>query len=214
MTVGFPIIAIIVILAVVFLARQPDPQKRARILKRAGFGVMAFITAFLGLFVVGETFTDPGGWKALGLVAAWAVPLAALAGMARYRPWWATCLFTVLIGAVIGASVWFAVDPQGWPAFEDRHGPIRAILSFVLAAAVAVLGLQRIAVAGVLLLVLGVVPVVVSSLGSQLGLASLAVVSSAPLIAGVLYLWSAALAGRSPPPRGTHARPEDRSKAA
>ena len=98
MTVGFPIIAIIVILAVVFLARQPDPQQRARILKRAGFGVMAFITAFFGLFVVGETFSDPGGWKALGLVAAWAVPLAALAAVAWWRPDWAARLFTVLIG--------------------------------------------------------------------------------------------------------------------
>jgi hypothetical protein len=38
-------------------------------------------------------------------------------------------------------------------------GPIRAIISFVLAAAVALLGLKRMAVAGVLLLVLGVVPV-------------------------------------------------------
>jgi hypothetical protein len=214
MTVGFPIIVIIVILAVVFLARQSDPQKRARILKRAGFGVMAFITAFFGLFAVGETFTDPGGWVALGLVVAWAVPLAALAGVAWYRPDGATRLFAVLIAAVIGASVWFAVDPQGWRAFEDRHGPIRAILTFVLAAAVAVLGVQRTAVAGLLLLVVGVVPVVVSSLGSQLGLASLAVVSSAPLIAGVLYLWSAALAGHSAPPEGIHARPEDRSKAA
>ena len=44
MTVGFPIIAVIVILAVVFLASQPDPQKRARILKRAGFGMMAVVT--------------------------------------------------------------------------------------------------------------------------------------------------------------------------
>jgi hypothetical protein len=212
MTVGFPIIAVIVIVAVIFLARQPDPQQRARILKRAGFGVMACIAAFFGLFVVGETFTDPGGWKALGLVAAWAVPLAALAAVAWWRPDWATRLFTVLIAAVIGASVWFAVDPGGWRAFEDRHGPIRAIISFVLAAAVAVLGLQRTAVAGVLLVVLGVVPVVVSSLGSQLGFASLAVVSSAPFMAGVLYLWSAALAGR--PAGGAHARPGDQSKAA
>jgi hypothetical protein len=137
-----------------------------------------------------------------------------LPGWPGTRPDWATRLFAVLIAAVIGASVWFAVDPQGWRAFEDRHGPIRAILSFVLAAAVAVLGVQRTAVAGLLLLVLGVVPVVVSSLGSQLGLASLAVVSSAPLIAGVLYLWSAALAGRPASPEGIHARPEDRSKAA
>jgi hypothetical protein len=214
MTVGFPIIVVIVTLTAMFLARQPDPQKRARIVKRTGFGVMAFITAFFGLFIVGETFTDPGGWKALGLVAAWAIPLAALAAVAWYRPGWAIRLFTVLIGVVIGVSVWCALNPEGWQGFEDRHGPIRTIISFVLAAAVAVLGLQRTAVAGMLLLVLGVVPVVGSILASQLGFASLAVVSSAPLIAGVLYVWSAAVAGRLPPRGGTHARPEDRSTAA
>ncbi|HZD70462.1 MAG TPA: hypothetical protein VFA45_16660 [Actinomycetes bacterium] len=213
MTVGFPIIVVIAILAVVLLGRQRDPVKRARILKRAGFGVMAFITAFFGLFVVGETFTDPGGWQALGWVATWAVPLAALAAVAWYRPEWAARLFAVLTAAVIGVSVWFAVNPEGWRAFEDRHGPIRAIISFVLAAAVALLGLKRTAVAGVLLLVLGVVPVVVSSLGSQLGFASLAVVSSAPFIGGVLYLCSAAVAGGSAPSGGTHARPEGRPKA-
>ncbi|HZD00639.1 MAG TPA: hypothetical protein VFA46_10745 [Actinomycetes bacterium] len=214
MTVGFPLIVVIVILAAVLVMRQPDPAKRARILKRTGFGVMAFVTAFFGLFVAGDTFADPGGWTALGLVAAWAIPLAALAAVAWYRPDWAARLFAVLIAAVIGVSVWFAVDPQGWRAFEDRHGPIRAIISFVLAAAVALLGLKRTRIAGVLLLVLGVVPVVVSSLGSQLGFASLAVVSSAPFIAGILYLWSAAMAGRSVPSGGTHARPEGRPKAA
>jgi hypothetical protein len=199
MTVGFPIILLIVIVAAMLLARQPDPAKRARILRRAGFGVMAFVTGLFGLFVVGDTFTDPGGWKAVGLVAAWALPLAALAALAWYRPGWAARLFAVLVAAVVGVSVWFAVNPEGWRALEDRHGPIRAIISFVLTAALALLGLQRTAVAGVLLLVLGVVPVLVSSLGTPLGFASLAVVSSAPVIAGVLYLWSAAVAGGSAP---------------
>ena len=54
---------------------------------------------------------------------------------------------------------------------------------------------------GVLLLVLGVVPLVVSSLGSSLGLVSLAMVSFASVIAGALYMWSAALANRPTPPR-------------
>ena len=56
--------------------------------------------------------------------------------------------------------------------FEDRHDPIRAIIGFVLAAAVAVLGLQRTAVAGLLLVlgvVLGVVPVVVSAWAASSG---------------------------------------------
>ena len=111
-----------------------------------------------------------------------------LAAVAWYRPQAATRLFAVLVAAVIGVSVWSAATPEGWRGLEDRHGPIRAILTLVLAAAVALLGVKRTVVAGVLLLVLGVVPVVVSSLESRLGAASLAVVSSAAVIAGVLYL--------------------------
>jgi hypothetical protein len=214
MTVGSLIVLVFIILAVVLLARLSDPAQHARILKRTGFSVMAFTSAFFGLFVIDETLTDPGGWKGLGLVAAWAIPLAALAAVAWCRPGWAARLFPVLIAAVIGFSGWFAADPEGWRAFEDRHGPVRAIISFVLAAAVALLGLKRTALAGAMLLVLGVVPMVVSSLGSQFGFASLAVVSSAPVIAGVLYLWSAAVAGRAAPPEGTHARLGGRRKAA
>lgn len=214
MTIMIPVGVIIVILAVLFLVRQQDMRKRARILKRAGFGFMAFFTVIFGIFVVGETFSDPGGWKALGLVAAWAVPLAALAAVGWYWPDWAARLFDVLIASVIGISIWFAVDPQGWRAFEDRNGPIRAITSFVLAAAITWLGLKRTAVAGVLLLILGVVPVLVSSMGSHLGFVSLAVVSSAPVITGILYLWSAAVTGRSARPGSTQARTEDWPKAA
>jgi hypothetical protein len=213
MPIRLAVLAVITILAVVVLIRRGDPVRRARVLKWTGLGVMAFITAFFGLFVVGEALTDPGGWTGLGLVAAWVVPLAALAAVAWYRPDWAAPLFAVLVAAVIGVAIWFAVNPDGWRAFEDRHGPIRTIISFVLAAAVALLGVKRTAVAGVLLLVLSVVPVVVSSLGSSLGLVSLAMVGFASVIAGVLYLWSAALANRPTPPRGRQARPEDRPMA-
>ena len=214
MPIRFTALAVLVILAVVFLASRRDSLQRARILKRVGLGVLASITAFFGLFVAAETITDPGGWKGLGLVAAWLVPLGVLAAVAWYRPVWAVRLFAVLVAAVIGVSVWFATNPEGWRTFEDRLGPVRAIISLVLAAAVALLGWKRTTAAGVLLLVLGVVPVVVSGLGSSLGLVSLAMVSSAAAIAGVLYLWSVALADRSAPPGGSQARPEGRPKPA
>lgn len=214
MTVGFPIVAVIVILVVLLLTLRQERVRRARTLKRAGFGVMAFFTAFFGLFIIGETFTDPGGWTALGLVAAWTVPLSALAAVAWYRPGCAARLFALLTVAVIGVNAWFAVNPQGWRVFEDRHGPIRMLVSFVLAAALAVLGLRRTAVAGVLLLVLGLVPVMVSSLGGALGFASLTVVSSAPFVTAVLYLWSAASAGGPVPSGSTRTEPEDRPQAA
>jgi len=143
---------------------------------------------------VGDTFADPGGWKAARLVAAWAVPWAGLAALSWLRPGWAIYVFAVLTAVVIGVSIWFALNPQGWRSFEDRHGPIRAVITFVLVAAIALLGLKRTAAAGVLLLALGLVPVAVSSLGSFLGFASLSIVSAAPVITGVLYLVSAHLA--------------------
>jgi hypothetical protein len=194
--------------------RQPDPGKQAVILRRAGFGLMALSTFFFGAFIIGDTFADPGGWKAAGLVAAWAVPLAGLAALSWFRPDWAIYVLAALTAAVIGVSVWFALNPQAWRSFEDRHGPIRAIVTFVLVAAIAVLGLKRTAVAGVLLLAVGVIPVAVSSLGSFLGFASLSVVSAAPVIAGVLYLISAHLAKRLPPAAHTGTNSAEQPKAA
>jgi hypothetical protein len=214
MAIGFPLFAVVVIVAVVFFLRQQDPARRPLILKRAGFIVMAVSTLFFGLFVVGETFTDPGGWKALRLVSAWAVPLAAMAAIAWLRPDWAVWAFAVLIAALIGVSIWFAVNPEGWRAFEDRNGPIRDVITFVVAAAVALLGLKRTAVAGAMLLVLGIVPLAVTSLGSLAGFGSLALVTSAPVVTGVLYLLSAGMTGRSVLRRGTEAGPEGRLQGA
>ena len=111
-------------------------------------------------------------------------------------------------------SIWFAISPEAWRSFEDRHGPIQAVGIFVLVAAIAVLGLKRTSVAGVLLLAVGVIPVAVSSLGSFVGLASLSVVSAAPVIAGVLYLVSARTAERPPPPAHTGTDSAEQPKAA
>jgi hypothetical protein len=163
----------------------------ARLLKWAGFALMALSTLIAGIFIIGETFADPGGWKAAGLVAGWAVPLAALAAVAWYRPGWAVPVCVALTGVLIGTSIWFAVSPRG-------KGPTEAIFIFALAAAVAVLGLQRTGVAGVLLLVVGVVPFLVSSLGRGHVLSSLAVVGFVPIVTGILYLLSARIKGGQP----------------
>jgi len=208
------VVAIAIALMTVAVVRQPDPVKRAVVLRRAGFGLMALSTVFFGAFIIGDTFTGPGGWKAAGLVAAWAVPLAGLTALSWLRPGWAVYVFAVLTAAVIGVSIWFALNPHGWRAFEDWHGPIRAVFTFVLVAAIAVLGLRRTAAAGVLLLAVGLVPVAVSSLGSFLGFASLSMVSAAPVITGVLYLVSAHLAGRPAPPAGMGTGPAEQPKAA
>ena len=101
-----------------------------------------------------------------------------------------------------------------WRSFENLHGPIRAVITFVLVAPIALLGLKRTAAAGVLLLVVGVVPLAVSSLGSLLGFASLSVVSSAPIITGIFYLVSARIAGWPAPPARAGTGPAEQPKAA
>jgi hypothetical protein len=170
----------------------------ARVLKRAGFTLMALSTCIAAIFIIGEAFTDPGGWQAAGLVAAWAVPLVVVATLAWYRPDWAVGVCAVLTAAVIGTDIWFALSPRG-------KGPAEAVLSFALAAVVAVLGLKRTVVAGVLLEVVAIVPFSINSLGGHRGLSSLAAVGIAPLVAGVMYLFSANVrtGGPIPPARTT-----------
>ncbi len=205
----FPLLVIIVImvLVVVYFARHPDSASRARFLKRAGFGLMAFVTAVFALFVVGETVDDPGGWAAAGLIALWLSPLAGLAALCWYRPSLAGRVLIGLTVMLVAVTVWATADSDSWRAFEDHHGPFRTIAVFVLTAAVAVLGVKRTRLAGILLLVLGVMPLAVSSLG-HLRLGSLAVATTPALITGVLYLISAALdQGRTPdapPPKHRH----------
>jgi len=208
------VVAIAIAVVIVAAVRRADPVKRAAALRQAGFGLMAVSALFFGGFLIGEAFADPGGWQAAGLVAAWAAPLAGLSALSWLRPGWAIYVLAALTAAVIGVSIWFALNPAGWRSLEDRHGPIRAVITFVLVTAIAVLGLQRTAAAGVLLLAAGIIPVAVSSVGSFLGLASLSIVSAAPVITGILYLASAHTAGRSAPPTGMGTGPAERPKAA
>jgi len=133
-SVGFLPLLVIIALGVAYFARHRDSASRARFLRRAGFGLMAFITSFFMLFVVG----DPGGWRAAALIARWLVPLAALAALSWYRRDSATGeLVTLTVAAVGLGPVWAAADSGTWRSFEDRNGPIRTIATFVLAAAVA-----------------------------------------------------------------------------
>ena len=204
----FVFVAVIAIaLLIVLFVREPDPVKRAAVLRRTGFGLMALSAFVIAAFLVGETFDDPGGWAAAGLTAAWAVPLAGLAALAWLRPGWAVYVLAALTAGVIALSVWFALNPEGWRSAEDRHGPLRMVISFVLVTAIALLGLKRTAAAGVLLLTAGIIPVAVSSLGSFLGFTSLSMVSAPPVVTGVLYLAAAHLAGRRAPPAGIGAGP-------
>ncbi len=196
---GGLIVVVLVALAVVYFARHREPALRARFLRRTGFGLTVLFGGFFALFLVGETLSDPGGWKGVGLVALWAAPLALVCVLAWFRPDAAGWVIAPLVAVVIGLSIWFAIDPSGWRSFEDQNGPIRTVMVFAVGAGLALWGLRRTMWAGVLLLVVGILPIVISSIGHGT-MASLAAASSAPVITGLLYVASAYLDRRQPPP--------------
>lgn len=162
----------------------------ARTLRRTGFGVMAAVVALAAVFVIGETVDEPGGWAAVGLTAAWVLPLAACALVAWRWPDAGTWLLGALTAALIAGAAWFAVDPGGWRQLENGVGPVRALATLVVSGGLAVLGLRRTAVAGILLVVAGAGPVLLGS--GRGGLSSLVVVAVPAVVAGVLYLLAAA----------------------
>ena len=162
MPVGLPFLVVLVIVVLVLFLRQREPARRALILRRAGFVVMALSALVAGLWVAGEGFSDQGGWKALGSLSVWVVPLAVMAAIAWLRPGRSIGLFAFVTAGLIASSIWAAVGAEGW------RGPI-VVTTFVVATAVALLGLKRTAAAGVMLLVLGVGPPALTLVGNSYG---------------------------------------------
>lgn len=165
------------------------------VLRNVAFGWLAFVGLVGGLFVIGETFDDPGGWAAAGLVALWLVPFAALAVLAlvsvdRAEPVFLVCTLAVALFTI--ADSVFGVVPR------DSWGPVAAIVVFILGVAVAFLGLHRATLGGALLLILAgaqLVAALAEGIGEEgrgAGPGSSTVVIAPLAIGGVLFL----LAGR------------------
>jgi hypothetical protein len=107
------------------------------------FGIVA------GLFIAGETSTDPGGWEAVLLITAWAVPLVALSIMALVRPDLAAKVLPLVL-AVLGG--WVIVDSLVHVIDRDTWGPVGTISLFAVLIPCGLLGVHRAATAGWLLL--------------------------------------------------------------
>lgn len=150
-------------------------------LKWLGFAITVAFAGFCGLIVVGYTLTDVGGWKAVGLIAAVAVPLALLCLVAYHRPSVAAPLLGVAACVPIGFGVMQLVDYQRWSDWEDQTGPVSLVLVLLVAVPLAVLGLSRAATAGWLLLAVTVLPLLLAAIGAGTEW-------SRPLSIGVLVL--------------------------
>lgn len=194
--VAITLVMVAIAVGILFL-RQHDPGLRARGLTRVAASAMGVFAIVFGMFVVGEMFTHADAVPAPWLILTWLAPLVLLSAVAWARPAGASPGLATLTALMVASAVWFAVDPDTWGEIENGVGPIRALATFVLGVALAVLGLRRPAAAGWMLLALGVVPVAVSSLGSAQGFSSLSVVSFMPVITGVLFLASDRMSRRA-----------------
>ncbi|MBT2595455.1 hypothetical protein [Arthrobacter sp. ISL-72] len=184
--------------------RQPDRSIRVRALVWTAAGIMAAFMVLAGTFISGFALADPGGADGFLLVLSWAVPMTALAVLAWLRPAWAARVLAVLTALLVLAGVWFALDSASWREFENANGPVRAVAVLVLAFPAAVLGLDRTAAAGWLLVTLGLGPLGFSALGSLSGVVALSAISVVPLISGLLFLVAARMSSRQPGPRTSH----------
>lgn len=184
-------VLIAVVASVVHVVRTKDPANRAQFLKKAGLILMGTFSAFLALFIAGETLTDPRGWEAVGYVATWAVPIAVLAWLAWFRPSMATIVFAVLLAGMFALYVWSAVASDAWESFEDSVGPVRTIVAFAIAAPLALLGWKRPFSAGVMLLLMVKPPAILIAAGGEAISATILFVASPSSVAGILYVLAA-----------------------
>ena len=192
--------AIAVVAVVMFMTREKDPQQRAAALQRTGAAVMAVFTVLASIFIAGYALQDPGGNAGLLMTLAWVVPMLVLAVAAWFWPAPTAPLLLALASAFIAACVWLAFDPAALREFISENGPVIAVSVVALAFPAAVLGLQRAALAGWLLVALGVLPLLITVIGRLGGVSSLAAASVVPLIAGISYLVSARMASGSTSP--------------
>lgn len=169
-----------------------------------GFVVGAAFVGLAALFVAGSAFTDPGGWAAVGMTAAWLVPLAALVVLAFWRPRQAVPVLGVAALIPLAFGAWSLVDPAAARDWENRVGPVGLVVLLVVSAGLLTLGLSRPVLAGVVLLVVTVVPPLLAALApGAAGEAPLSVtLLTLPLVlSAVLYLVAGARAPGSDPHR-------------
>jgi hypothetical protein len=174
-----------------------------------GFTLMAIFGLVGTLFVVGETFADPGGLSALVVSVAWVAPMVALSGYALARP---VDAVPFLVGVTTAVLAFALVDALFRVVPRDRWGPVTAIAVFALGVTLAFLGLRLPRLAGLLLLGTGLVQLLATVLafsvhetGEGPGFRALLGTSSGVvvlplLVTGGLFLLASLLEQHAAPP--------------
>ncbi len=122
------------------------------------FGVLAL------LFVFGETMEDPGTSNTALLTAAWFIPLALLLTIVMLDVPHLKHIMVGLAGVLLLASVLMAANPRGWFEFKFTNGPVIGIATLVFTFVLAWYARREQGLAGILMFVLGFVPLLVESI--------------------------------------------------
>ena len=180
----------------------------AKVLRYAAFTLMMLVGLLGALFVAGYAFSDLSIWVAIASTAAWLLPTVLLAVVVLRHPNesapWLVALTALVAVLTVLDSVFAVVD-------RDALGPVAPIAVSALAVSLAVLGLRRASLAGLLLVLLGVTQLGATALGfggearggggptlGDLLTMSGGVVVAPVVVVGLLYLVAGALSHESP----------------
>ncbi|HET9648406.1 MAG TPA: hypothetical protein VFP34_09265, partial [Microlunatus sp.] len=113
--------AAVVVVMVVLLFRTDDQLRRARILTWFGFGLTAAVSAFLLLFLVGESNVNEPGF--VGMTAAWLLPIVVLGLAALLLPTIAVWILAAICVIEIAFGMWWYLDNTTWLDAMQGNGP-------------------------------------------------------------------------------------------
>jgi hypothetical protein len=138
-------------------------MQSSKILTYVAFTLMALFGLLGGAFVLGEVFTDPGGWTAVWLSALWVVPLVGLSLFGLLRPETAGPVFVVVTAVV---ALFTLADSLLDIVPRDDWGPVAAIVVFTLGVTLGFLGLHRALLAGSLMVGIALAQLVATLAGA------------------------------------------------
>lgn len=171
----------------------PKPVERRRLARYTVFGLTAFFLLLASAFAIGATVDDPGGATAAVVILAWLLPAAGLSVYTFLRPARAEQVLMVVTGVVVAFIVVQALTDL---VPTDDVGPVGTLAGLVVSVPLAFLGLHRAAMAGKLLLAVGLALAFSAFIGAPAGSAT---ALAAPLLLfGLLFMVVAEPSGGRP----------------
>lgn len=126
--------------------------RTAKVMRNVALTMVALFAVGGGTFVIGEVFTDPGGWQAVAMTASWVVPVVVLGVVALRRP---DAAGAVLMGVTALAVVFTVLDAAVGIVPRDGWGPVATVAVFAVVVVLGLLGVHRAELAGLLMLGVG-----------------------------------------------------------